>query len=76
MSTYRLRALNLLGLLYKRSRLYVIQTCRSTKAIADLETNDLFTIEYKRNPWPWNENHEANKQADLEEVQFPPQGDG
>ena len=24
---------------------------------------------YKRNPRPWNENHEANKQAELEEVQ-------
>ena len=29
---------------------------------------------HKRNPWPWNENHDANKQAELEEVQFLPQG--
>ena len=26
--------------------------------------------------WPWNENHETNKQAELEEVQFLPQGGG
>ena len=59
-----LRALNLPSLLYRRRRMYLIQTFRIKKGIDDLEgSKSLLHNEYKRNPWPWYENHEANKQT-------------
>ena len=50
-----------------------IQTFRIMIDMDDLEARDFFTT---RNPWPWNENHKANKPAELEQVQFLPQCGG
>ena len=46
------------------------------KGIDDLEASDFFTINSRETRGRGIENHEANKQPQLEEVQFLPQGGG
>ena len=50
----------------------IIHIFRLMEGFDDQEAGDFPHNEYNRNPWPWNENHEANEQAELEEVQFLP----
>ena len=52
----------------------MIQTFRIMKGIGDMEACDFFTMNRRETRGPSNENHEANEQAEVEEVQFLPQG--